>query len=158
MAMPELHQLDSLDRKILRELRKDGRVSNTQLAERVGLSQSPCWNRVRHLEQMGVIEGYTVVLNQKALGVPDTVMIEVTLDKHDDDTFVRFGAALAEMPEVLEAYLLTGEYDYLIKVAVAGTEGYEVFLRKKLYQLPGIRHSRSTFVLRALKKETSPEP
>lgn len=156
--MPELHQLDNLDRKILRELRKDGRVSNTQLAERVGLSQSPCWNRVRHLEQIGVIEGYTVVLNQKALGVPDTVMIEVTLDKHDDETFARFGEALAQMPEVIEAWLLTGEYDYLIKVAVAGTEGYEVFLRKKLYKLPGIRHSRSTFVLRALKKETSPEP
>lgn len=156
--MPELHQLDNLDRKILRELRKDGRVSNTQLAERVGLSQSPCWNRVRHLEQTGVIEGYTVVLNQKALGVPDTVMIEVTLDKHDDETFARFGEALAQMPEVIEAWLLTGEYDYLIKVAVAGTEGYEVFLRKKLYKLPGIRHSRSTFVLRALKKETSPEP
>lgn len=156
--MPGLHQLDNLDRKILRELRKDGRVSNTQLAERVGLSQSPCWNRVRHLEQIGVIEGYTVVLNQKALGVPDTVMIEVTLDKHDDETFAKFGEALAQMPEVIEAWLLTGEYDYLIKVAVAGTEGYEVFLRKKLYQLPGIRHSRSTFVLRALKKETSPEP
>ncbi|HZX28588.1 MAG TPA: Lrp/AsnC family transcriptional regulator [Telluria sp.] len=150
--------MDEIDRKILRELRKDGRLSNTHLAEKVGLSQSPCWNRVRQLEEQGVIEGYTVLLNQKALGVPDTVMIEVTLDKHDDATFGRFGAALAEMPEVLEAYLLTGEYDYLIKVAVAGTEGYEVFLRKKLYKLPGIRHSRSTFVLRCLKQVSSPEP
>lgn len=150
--------MDEIDRKILRELRKDGRLSNTHLAEKVGLSQSPCWNRVRQLEEQGVIEGYTVLLNQKALGVPDTVMIEVTLDKHDDATFARFGEALAQMPEVLEAYLLTGEYDYLIKVAVAGTEGYEVFLRKKLYKLPGIRHSRSTFVLRCLKQVSSPEP
>jgi Lrp/AsnC family leucine-responsive transcriptional regulator len=150
--------LDAIDRKILRELRIDGRISNTQLAEKVGLSASPCWARVRQMEDDGVIEGYTVLLNQKALGVPDTVMIEVTLDRHDDDTFERFGQALADMPEVLEAYLLTGEYDYLIKVAVAGTAGYEEFLRRKLYKLPGLRHSRSTFVLRMLKQAHSPQP
>ncbi|NHZ93568.1 winged helix-turn-helix transcriptional regulator [Massilia sp. CCM 8733] len=151
-------ELDEIDRKILRELRRDGRIANTQLAERIGLSASPCWNRVRQMEEAGVIEGYTVLLNQQALGVPDTVMIEVTLDRHDDDTFERFGQALADMPEVLEAYLLTGEYDYLIKVAVAGTAGYEAFLRRRLYKLPGLRHSRSTFVLRVLKRSYSPEP
>jgi Lrp/AsnC family leucine-responsive transcriptional regulator len=150
--------IDEIDRKILRELRVDGRISNTHLAEKVGLSASPCWNRVRQLEEAKVIEGYTVLLNQKALGLPDTVMIEVTLDKHDDETFARFGQALADMPEVMEAYLLTGEYDYLIKVAVAGTEGYEQFLRRKLYTLPGLRHSRSTFVLRCLKRSHSVEP
>ncbi|MES2902464.1 MAG: Lrp/AsnC family transcriptional regulator [Pseudomonadota bacterium] len=151
-------ELDEIDRKILRELRSDGRISNTSLADKIGLSASPCWNRVRQMEQAGIIEGYTVLLNQKALGVPDTVMIEVTLDRHDDDTFERFGQALADMPEVLEAYLLTGEYDYLIKVAVAGTAGYEEFLRRRLYKLPGLRHSRSTFVLRTLKRMQSPEP
>ena len=150
--------IDDIDRKILRELRLDGRISNTQLAERIGLSASPCWNRVRQMEEAKVIEGYTVLLNQKALGMPDTVMIEVPLDRHDDDTFARFGEALADMPEVMEAYLLTGEYDYLIKVAVAGTEGYEEFLRRKLYKLPGLRHSRSTFVLRCLKRSASPQP
>lgn len=150
--------IDEIDRRILRELRKDGRISNTQLAEKVGLSASPCWNRVRQMEQAQVIEGYTVLLNQKVLGLPDTVMIEVTLKRHDDDTFERFGQALAAMPEVMEAYLLTGEYDYLIKVAVAGTEGYEQFLRNKLYKLPGLRHSRSTFVLRCLKRSHSVEP
>jgi len=101
-------ELDEIDRKILRELRRDGRISNASLADKIGLSASPCWNRVRQLEEAGVIEGYTVLLNQKMLGVPDTVMIEVTLDRHDDDTFERFGQALADMPEVLEAYLLTG--------------------------------------------------
>lgn len=150
--------MDEIDRKILRELRRNGRITNTELAERIGLSASPCWNRVRQMEEKGIIEGYTVLLNQQALGVPDTVMIEVTLDRHDDDTFERFGQALADMPEVLEAYLLTGEYDYLIKVAVAGTAGYEEFLRRKLYKLPGLRHSRSTFVLRRLKQAHSPEP
>ena len=151
-------KLDEIDRRILRELRRDGRLSNIKLAERIGLSATPCWNRVKALEESGVIEGYAVLLNQKALGLPDTVLIEVTLDRHDDDMLERFGEALAQLPEVVEAYLLTGEYDYLIKVAVAGTEGYEEFLRHKLYKLPGLRHSRSTFVLRCLKKEPSVQP
>lgn len=151
-------ELDEIDRRILRELRRDGRLSNAKLADKIKLSASPCWNRVRRMEEAGVIEGYTVLLNQQALGLPDTVMIEVTLDRHDDDTFERFGQALADLPEVMEAYLLTGEYDYLIKVAVAGTAGYEEFLRRKLYKLPGLRHSRSTFVLRCLKRSHSVEP
>lgn len=151
-------EIDELDRRILRELRLDGRLSNTKLAEKVGLSTTPCWNRVRALEESGMIEGYTALLSQTALGYPDTVIIEVTLDRHDDDIFEKFGQALAELPEVMEAYLLTGEYDYLIKVAVAGTAGYEEFLRRKLYKLPGLRHSRSTFVLRCLKRTYSVTP
>ncbi|SPA34996.1 Lrp/AsnC family transcriptional regulator [Cupriavidus taiwanensis] len=156
--MAQSPKLDDTDRRILRELRRDGRLSNARLAEQVGLSATPCWNRVRALEESGVIEGYAALLNQQALGLPDTVLIEVTLERHDDDMLYRFGKALAELPEVMEAYLLTGEYDYLIKVAVAGTQGYEEFLRHKLYKLPGLRHSRSTFVLRTLKRETSVEP
>jgi Lrp/AsnC family leucine-responsive transcriptional regulator len=151
-------EIDEIDRRILRELRQDGRLSNTKLAEKVGLSTTPCWNRVRALEEGGMIEGYTALLSQTALGYPDTVIIEVTLDRHDDDIFDKFGQALAELPEVMEAYLLTGEYDYLIKVAVAGTAGYEEFLRRKLYKLPGLRHSRSTFVLRCLKRTFSVAP
>ncbi|MDQ8031522.1 AsnC family transcriptional regulator [Bordetella genomosp. 1] len=151
-------RLDDTDRKILRALRADGRLTNIKLAEMIGLSPTPCWNRVRALEEAGVIEGYTALLNQKALGLPDTVMIEVTLEHHDDDTLERFGAQIAELPEVVEAFLVTGDYDYLIKVAVAGTEGYEQFLRKRLYKLPGVRHSRSTFVLRRLKQTASVAP
>ncbi|RJG01010.1 Lrp/AsnC family transcriptional regulator [Noviherbaspirillum sedimenti] len=151
-------QLDEIDRKILRELCHDARISNQKLAERVNLSPTPCWNRVRALENAGIITEYVAILDQKALGMPDTVIIEVTLERHDDEIFQRFGAALAELPEVMEAYLLTGEYDYLIKVAVAGTEGYERFLRQKLYKLPGIRNSRSTFALRCLKRVHSVVP
>ena len=151
-------EIDEIDRRILRALRQDGRLSNTKLAEKVGLSTTPCWNRVRALEDGGMIEGYTALLSQTALGYPDTVIIEVTLDRHDDDIFDKFGQALAELPEVMEAYLLTGEYDYLIKVAVAGTAGYEEFLRRKLYKLPGLRHSRSIFVLRCLKLTYSVAP
>jgi Lrp/AsnC family leucine-responsive transcriptional regulator len=151
-------ELDEIDRKILRELRADGRLSNLKLAEKVGLSATPCWNRVRSLEERGVIEGYAALLNHKAIGLPDTVIIEVTLDRHDDEAVDRFGQEIAMLPEVLEAYLVTGEYDYLIKVAVAGTEGYEDFLRRKLYKLPGLRHSRSTFALRCLKRAASAVP
>ncbi|CAN7290904.1 Lrp/AsnC family transcriptional regulator [Massilia sp. LjRoot122] len=151
-------ELDEIDRKILRILRTDGRISNQKLADSVHLSPTPCWNRVRALEEAGFIEEYAAILSQRALGLPDTVIIEVTLERHDDEIFEQFGKALAELPEVMEASLLTGDYDYLIKVAVAGTEGYERFLRQRLYKIPGIRHSRSTFVLRTLKRTHSVEP
>lgn len=151
-------ELDEIDRKILRILRSDGRITNQKLAESVHLSPTPCWNRVRALEEQGYIEGYAAILSQRALGLPDTVIIEVTLERHDDEIFEQFGKELARMPEVMEASLLTGDYDYLIKVAVAGTEGYERFLRQRLYKIPGIRHSRSTFVLRTLKRTHSVEP
>ncbi|MDH2432618.1 Lrp/AsnC family transcriptional regulator [Pokkaliibacter sp. MBI-7] len=91
------------------------------------------------------------MLDQHTLGLPDIVIIEITLERHDE-IFGRVGKALVELPEVMEAYLVTGEYDYLIMVAVAGTVGYECFLREKLYKLPGLRHSRSTFALRCLKR------
>ena len=130
-------------------------MSNAQLAERVGLSPSPCWQRVRRLEKAGIIAGYTVLLDAAQLGVSETVIIEVVLDRHDDEILENFGRAMAAIPEVLEVYLTTGEYDYLIKVAVSGTAGYEEFLRRKLYRIPGIRHSRSSFALRCLKRVQS---
>ena len=83
------------------------------------------------------------------------MIIEITLDRHDDEILERFGQLLADLPEVIEAYLTTGGYDYLVKVAVESTAGYERFLREKLYRIPGIRHSRSSFALRCLKKLTS---
>ena len=150
--------LDDIDRKILRLLAQDGRISNQRLAEQVNLSSTPCWNRVKALEDMGIISGYAAILDQRALGMPDIVIIEVTLDHHDEGILNRFGEALSGLPEVMEAYLVSGEYDYLIKVAVTGTEGYERFLRQKLYKLPGIRHSRSTFALRCLKRIHSVVP
>jgi Lrp/AsnC family leucine-responsive transcriptional regulator len=151
-------QLDDIDRHILRTLTRDGRISNQKLADTVNLSPTPCWHRVKALEEAGYITGYAAVLDQRRMGVPDTVIIEVTVDRHDDEIFKAFADALAELPEVMEAYLLSGEYDYLIKVAVSGTEGYERFLRQKLYKLPGVRHTRSTFALRCLKRSPSVTP
>ncbi|HJF28032.1 Lrp/AsnC family transcriptional regulator [Acinetobacter bohemicus] len=143
--------LDRIDRKILRELRKDGRLSVTELAEKVSLSTSPCWTRLKRLENNNIIEGYTANINAKALGINELFFIEITLERHDDEILNEFSEALANMPEVVEAHLVTGDYDYLVKVAVKNSEHYERFLRKNLYSMKGIRHTRSIFALRPLK-------
>lgn len=145
------NKIDEVDQRILQALTRDGRISNSQLAQEVGLSASPCWQRVRKLEQKGIITGYRAILDQTKLGAAEIVLIEVILDRHDDETLAIFGRKMQKMSEVLEVHLTTGEYDYLIKVAVNGTREYEEFLRTKLYRVPGIRHSRSSFVLRSLK-------
>ena len=155
MAQPVL---DAADRRILSALRTDGRLSNARLAELVGLSPTPVWNRVRRLEEQGVITGYTARIDGKALGLADTVFIEITLDRHDMGLVREFGERLARMKEVLELFMVSGDYDYLARIAVDGTAGYEVFLRDRLYGLPGVRHCRSVFTLRTLKREVSPDP
>lgn len=150
--------MDAIDRRILRALHRNARLTNAELAGQVGLSPSPCWARVRRLEQAGMIRGYVAILDQAALGLPDTVIIEVMTEKHDGETLRRFEQAVAEMPEVIEAWLVTGEYDYVIKAAVGGTAGYERLLREKIYRLPGVRHTRTSFTLRCLKQSWTPTP
>ena len=145
--------LDKIDRRILSELRQDGRLTVTQLAEKVGLSSSPCWTRVKRLENLNIIEGYTAKINSKAIGINELFFIEITLERHDDEILEQFSEALAYMPEVVEAHLVTGDYDYLLKVAVKNAEHYERFLRKNLYSMKGVRHTRSIFALRPLKLE-----
>ena len=150
--------MDATDRRILRALHRRARLTNAELAEEVGLSPSPCWTRVRRLEQSGVIQEFVTILDQAALGLPDTVIIEVMMERHDEDRLRRFEQAVTEMPEVIEAWLVTGEYDYVIKAAVGGTAGYERLLREKLYRLPGVRHTRTSFTLRCLKQSWTPTP
>ena len=150
--------MDAIDKKILRALSRQGRLTNAELAEEVGLSASPCWTRVRRLEQAGVIKGYAAVLDQASLGLPDTVFIEVMMERHDEAQLRRFEEAVQDIPEILECHLVTGEYDYVIKAAVGGTVGYERLLRDRLYRLPGVRHTRTSFALRCLKQERSPVP
>ena len=150
--------MDELDLRILRELQFNARITNTDLADRIALSPSPCWNRVRRLETEGVIEKYVTIINQRALGIPDSVILEVRLSQHDDEILKRFEEALSRLPEVVEAFLVTGDYDYYVRVAAAGTEGYERFLREKMYKLPGITHTRSSFTLRCLKQTYSVQP
>src|SRR3546814_8069527 len=102
MATERTKPLDEIDRRILHALQEDARLTIAEVAERVGLSSTPCWNRIRRLEAEEYIVGYVALLDQTKLGFPDTVIIEVTLDHHDEDTLERFGQALAEFPEVLE--------------------------------------------------------
>lgn len=150
-------EIDEIDRQIMRKLAFDGRLSNKEIAEQVGLSPSPCWQRIRRLENEGYIQGYAAVFNQEKLGLSETVIIEVTLDRHDEETSRIFDSTVAALPEVLEMHLVSGEYDYFLKVAVNGTRGYEKFLREKLYKIPGVRHSRSVFSLKCLKRSISIE-
>lgn len=149
------YTLDRIDRKILSALRQNGRLTIAQLSEQVGLSSSPCWTRLKRLETLKIIDGYTANINPKAIGIKDLFFIEITLERHDDEMLEQFSQALAVIPEVIEAHLVTGEYDYLVKVAVKDAEHYERFLRKKLYSIKGIRHTRSTFALRPLKSANS---
>ncbi len=129
----------ALDRKILQVLQADARTSLQDIGQAVGLSPSPCWGRIKKMEEAGVIEGYTVRLNAQALGLGDTVMVQVTLDSHSDNTLEKFGETLAAIPEVGETWLVSSEYDYLLRIAVHDTKDYERRLRERLYRIKGIR-------------------
>ncbi len=148
--------LDTLDRKILRQLQHNSRASLQEIGQAVGLSASPCWGRIKKMEEAGVIQGYSVRLSPQALGLGDTVLVMVTLDSHSDNTLEKFGELLATIPEVVEAHLVSGEYDYLLRVVVKDTRDYERLLHEKLYKIKGIRHSQSSFVLRTLKHADLP--
>jgi Lrp/AsnC family leucine-responsive transcriptional regulator len=148
--------MDKIDRKILQVLQADSRSSLQEISLSVGLSSTPCWGRIKKMEEAGVIEGYTIRLNAQAIGLGDTVMVQVTLDSHSDNTLEKFGETLASIPEVIEAYLVSGEYDYLLRVAVKDTKDYERLLRERLYKIKGVRHSKSSFVLRTLKRADLP--
>ncbi len=148
--------MDKIDRKILSELQRNSRASLQEISQAVGLSSTPCWTRIKRMEDDGVIERYTINLNAEALGLSETVMVQVTLDSHSDNTLEKFGETLASIPEVVEAYLVSGEYDYLLRIAVRDTKDYERLLREKLYKIKGVRHSKSSFVLRTLKKADLP--
>ena len=148
--------LDPVDRSILRVLQADARLSLAEIGTRVGLSTTPCWNRIKRMEEAGVIQGYTVRIDPAAIGFAETVIVQVLLESHSDETLVAFGQALADIPEVTEAFLISGDYDYLIRIAVRDTRDYERLLRERLYRIPGIRHSKSSFVLRKLKETQGP--
>jgi len=148
--------LDKFDLAILKVLQTHARASLAEIGTAVGLSSTPCWNRIKRMENAGVIRGYTVDIDPAALGYMDTVIVHVTLESHSEETLYAFGQALADIPEVLEAFLVSGDYDYYIRIAVRDTRDYERLLRERLYRIPGIRHSKSSFVLRRLKETPLP--
>lgn len=145
-------KLDRIDRRLLATLLENGRIANTALAAAVGLSPSPCWQRVRRLEDAGVVTGYSATLDLERLGHGETVFVEVTLDRHRPDTLEEFARRMQELPQVLEIYLMAGDCDFLLKVATDGTKGTEAFLRDYLFRVPGIRTSKTSFALNCLKR------
>jgi len=147
---------DRIDLDILRILLIDSRRTLQEIGAEVGLSPTTCWGRIKRLEAQGVIKRYTVDVDAAKLGYRDSVIVQVTLESHTDETLYEFGRVLATIPEVQEAYLVSGDYDYYIRIAVRDTRDYERLLREKLYKIPGIRHSQSHFVLRVLKEASVP--
>ncbi|MGJ3704382.1 MULTISPECIES: Lrp/AsnC family transcriptional regulator [Variovorax] len=141
---------------ILRVLLLDSRKTLQEIGNEVGLSPTSCWTRIKKLEAQGVIKRYTIDVDPAKLGYHDSVIVQVTLESHTDETLYDFGRVLATIPEIQEAYLVSGDYDYYIRIAVRDTRDYERLLREKLYKIPGIRHSKSHFVLRVLKETSAP--
>jgi Lrp/AsnC family leucine-responsive transcriptional regulator len=143
--------IDEIDRKILRHLQVDGRMSLADLAGKVGLSPSPCLRRVRMLEKSGVIARYVAVLDQRAVGLPVSVFVSIKLDSQRQDSLDRFAKAIERWPEVLECYLMTGPREYWLRVVVPDLDAYERFVRQKLTRLEGIASIESSFALEQVK-------
>ena len=147
--------LDRIDRRILAEIQDDARISNTELAARVGLSPSPCWRRVKQLENAGVIRRYVTLASPQALGLPVNVFVSVTLDKQVEDNLERFEAAVLSRPEVMECYLMTGDFDYLLRVVVPDIESYQRFVLEHLTRIEGIASIKSSFALKQVQYKTA---
>lgn len=152
--MPEM-QLDSIDWRILGLLQADARMSNVELARAVGLSPSPCLNRVRALEEAGYISRYVTLLDALRVGLKVSVFIQVTLERQVEAALERFESAIRARPEVMECYLMTGDADYLIRVVVADIQLLEEFILKFLTKLPGVGNIKSSFALKQVKYQTA---
>jgi len=147
--------LDRTDRRILDELQKDGAISNLELAEKVGLSPSPCSRRVKALQESGIIQKTVAVLDPKALDLDLVAMLSISMDRHTPERFENFETLVAGFPEVLECYLITGSSaDYLLKVIVKDMEGYQQFLLGKLTRIEGVSGVHSSFVMRKVVDST----
>ena len=149
-------KLDRYDRRILDVLQKEGRLSNQDLAERIGLSPSPCLRRVRALEETGIIAGYRALLDAQQLGLTLMALIHISMDRHTPERFSNFEAAVSILPEVLECLLITGqEADYQLKVIVRDMEAYQRLLLDKITRIDGVTGVHSSFVLRRVVDKTA---
>ncbi len=147
--------LDAIDRRLLAALQDNGRLSATELAEKVGLTTSPCLRRIRNLEEAGVIQGYSTVIDQTKVGLPVSVFVSVKLERQREDTMLRFEEAIRRSPEVVECYLMTGTRDYLLRVVARDLTGYERFLKQTLTRLDGVASIESSFALAQVKHSSA---
>ena len=147
--------LDEIDRKILALLQGNARLANIELADQVGLSPSPCLRRVRELEERGIVRRYVTLLDPAQVGLPVSVFVNVTLERQIEPALERFEAAILKRPEVMECYLMTGDFDYLLRVVTADLSAYERFLVENLTRVPGVSSIRSSFALKQVKYSTA---
>ncbi|MBB5685696.1 Lrp/AsnC family transcriptional regulator [Sphingobium boeckii] len=145
-----MNKLDAMDCRILAELQADGRMSNQELSERVGLSPSPCLRRLRQLEERGVISRYVALVDPDAVGLAVTAFVRVRLGSQDDKHLAIFEQAVAGFPEVMECYLMTGDADYHLRVVVGSLGDFEDFLRHKLTRIKGVSQVTTSFGLRPI--------
>lgn len=149
-------RLDRQDRHILEILQHDGRISNQELADRVGLSPSPCLRRVRALEESGLISGYRALLDARKLGLTLMALLHISMDRHTPERFANFETVVGNIPEVLECLLITGQdADYQLKVVVRDMEAYQDLLLNKITRIEGVTGAHSSFVLRQIINKTA---
>lgn len=147
--------MDAIDRKIIRELQANARLTNQELSERVNLSPSPCLRRVRNLEREGIILGYTALVDQERYGLPINVFLSVRLEKQTRELIRAFEARIQELDDVLECYTMTGASDYLLHVVSDGLKSYERFVKETLATIPGIGTIESAFTFGIVKRRSS---
>lgn len=147
--------LDEIDRKILRVLQDQGRLSNADLSERVNLSASACHRRVQRLEDEGFIKGYVALLNARKMSLPTTVFVEITLQAQADEVLEAFETAVARIPDVLECHLMAGSADYILKIVAENTDDFARIHRQYLTRLPRVAQMQSSFALRTVFKTTA---
>jgi DNA-binding Lrp family transcriptional regulator len=145
------HELDRTDKIILSELQNNAQRPVAELAERAGLSASSCHRRVKLLEAAGVIRGYSATLDRAALGLANEFFVEVSLSAQTEEAFAKFETAVQRVPEILECHLMSGQFDYLLRVAAADAQDYERIHRSRISRLPGVQRIQSSLALRTIK-------
>ncbi|NYT44012.1 Lrp/AsnC family transcriptional regulator [Pollutimonas thiosulfatoxidans] len=145
--------MDKIDLKILEQLQVDGRASAQQLSEHVGLSAAPVWRRVKALESAKVIQGYYASVDRNKVGLQGCMFTQISLERHSADIVQNFERSVRDAPEILECYAVTGDADFLLKILVASPEAYDSFLHRFLFNLPGVRQTRTIVALREIKHE-----
>ncbi|WP_417677290.1 Lrp/AsnC family transcriptional regulator [Roseibium sp.] len=148
-------KLDRLDRRILEELQRDGRIANADLAEKVGLSPSTCLRRVRALEEVGIIDKYVALLDQRKLGRRMDVFVEIALTGQSNEVLENFEKAVARSGEIMECYLMAGDADYMLRVTAADPTDFERIHREELARLPGVLRMKSSFAIRPIVRKTA---
>lgn len=151
--MKENIHLDNYSLEILRELQCDARQTVQQIADRVGLSSTPCWKRIKAMEAAGVITGYSALVDRERVGLGLMVVVETNLSQHSEALVQQFERAVAATPQIVRCLSTTGQADYIMTVLVPGIAEYEQFLHGSLFKLPGVTHVRSSIVLKEVKAE-----